>query len=214
MKNKRMAEVVLMVLLLFISIRSLAVEKGIVIGPKDHVISPKECLNYVERVVTPILKEYSGNEREIPGIRHRLVKFGALLQEGKAEYAVVPAYHPYSRTIAAMTFWDFEHMPVIYLFVPAVQDLQKRESPRNFRDLVAIIFSHEIIHLETDRPNHEVAENEAVAWGITILEIIRPLERQGRRPYPQAISASELLKTFGDNFRHPLWIEHFRRLKY
>lgn len=193
------------------------------ITEKDHVMSLDAAYEYGKTVIGPVLDKYIKDGGEIPALRIRLIRIAEMLGAGTMYYRTVPAHYPRSNSLLLKSDLDpHDDKPVVYLFVPAVQKMEKEKSRKDFEDAIAVSFAHEYIHWENryEFPwekrryvrdyDWEMMAEEAAAFGITIIEIIRPMESQGRRPFPELIASSEELRKVGDDYRRPGWIEAFR----
>lgn len=196
------------------------------IRPSDYVITLQQAFDYASNVISPILVRHANDPKEIPGLRNRLVKIGLLTQENRIDYRAEPAFYPGNKTVLA--HWeppddlDPKHREVFMVFIPAVQDTQRMKSSKEFDDYIAVAFAHEVIHYEQlaefpqkpliDKPYGPAQmREEAYAWGKTVLEILRPLIRQGRIKDKQFLIFSEQLSRFKDDYKDPGWIRGFAK---
>lgn len=201
-----------------------------VIRVADWVMTPDEAHRYLVETISPILVKYAQDQAEIPALQSRLYKLATMNNSGEIEYQGMPAYYPGKKgRIAKIDFNLATDKPILMVFVPAVQGVQKemrREGrpQRDFEDAVAIYYAHEMLHLELegidsirkrvnkrDRDTIVAAEHdEAVVWCKTIIELIRPMAKQGRRPLDfMLVNSTELLKV-NDDCNHPAWVRAFR----
>lgn len=128
-------------------------------------------------------------------------------------YIASPAYYPNRAMHVAATIDELNSERALIVFVPEILDWRARLSESDFLYLVLVTFAHEMIHLERahDRvPPVEVPNAEAEAWGITVLEIIRPLQAIHFIRIEEFRKLSALLKALNDNYNDPRWVKTFR----
>jgi len=198
------------------------------VGPESWVMSPEDAIAYQRNVVQPLLDRAIGDPTLPAGIKRRVEQlFFREIAGQRILYQAKPFYHPLSRTLLAHVDYDtILQKPVLMVFIPALRDVERqfREQRRTNADLrlhFAITFAHEQVHLELDekypmrdrvnvsRPLVEQAE-EAEAWAITVLEMIRPALTQGRWLRDNFRTNSEEFRKAGDNYAHPGWLQNFR----
>jgi len=192
------------------------------ITPKQFTMQPQAAFDWAKNVVGPILADYANNPAELPAVRNRIQKLSKLVTERRLDYRAEPLTMPGHPDLLAHTDYDrTAKLPVLMLFVPAVQAQQKKLSPKDFRDDLALVFAHEMIHYEQIFETHEFrlrvnepwgiegAKEEAAAFGKTIIEIVRPWAKQGRMPDKALVGTAEQLAKLNDNYRDPRWIMAF-----
>ncbi len=194
------------------------------IRPTDYVMAPEDAKLYVDNVINPIFLRYANNNQELPALRSRLIKLAQMINSKQLVYEAMPAYYPLGKTFLMKVDYDPQKFQVLLVvFVPAIKDVQQQKNQRDFEDNVAVALAHEMIHLEqggqpflakvAGRNDLEakklLAQDEAAAWGKTIIEILRPLAEQGWNPEPKWLDAGEKLKMLGDNYQHPAWVINF-----
>lgn len=190
-------------------------------------MTPQQAYNYAKQVISPILVKYTNNQGELPALRNRLVNLAQKIARGEIDYRALPIYYPKGRDFLAKIDYDLKlDKPLLLLFVPAVADwraqLKAQGRLKNFEDGVAVVFAHEMMHLEQEGREalreragvyapYIAGRNEARATCATILELFRPMANQGRIPFPEMIHNSQELRKVGDDCNHPAWIEAFVR---
>jgi len=192
------------------------------VTPKQFAMEPQIAFDWTVKVISPILADYANNPREITAVRHRILKLSQLINAKTIDYRALPAYNPGNSTMLAHLDYDtVQKRPVLMLFVPAMQVDQKKHSGKDFRDNVALVFAHEMIHHEQVFETHEFhlrvnepwgldgAREEAAAFGKTIIQIVRPWAQQGRVPDPTLLKISEQLASLNDNYADPRWVMAF-----
>lgn len=197
------------------------------ITQKDWVMTPTVAIAYQMHVVAPFLDKAIRDPTYPKGITGRITTLFNQIQAGKIEYRAEPFYYPQSKFVLAHVDWDSkQEKMVLMVFVPAIRNLRAEpafSSDVNFELMMAITFAHEYVHVERD-PLHPIrfrsgkntpeirrlsAQDEAEAWGVTILEMIRPALKQNRWLPENLRQDSEQLKLAKDNYDDPGWIQAF-----
>jgi hypothetical protein len=145
-------------------------------------------------------------------------------------YEAMPAYYPGKKDETFHVDYNKqERKPVLYGFVPALIDFERDMSSNGFTSkqiavLIAAMYAHEEIHirlgvgagakypLEARLGKYDVElakKEEAEAWGITILEVFRPILRRGGKLPQNWVGDSEKFKEVNDNYADPCWINAF-----
>ena len=193
------------------------------VTPKDWVMRPEAATAYQKNRVQPLLQKAIEDATYPIGITNRIKLLFTGVQNNQILYQASPFYFPRSKTILAHIDYDPQQdKPLLMVFVPSIIDLEKefvrKGYPRTGFELeLAIAFAHEYIHVELAakypfrlRAVSAVdAKEEAHAWGITILEMVRPALQQNRWLQPSFRLTSDEFKKVGDNYNHPAWIAAF-----
>jgi len=195
--------------------------QGITVGPESWAMSPEETIAYQRNVVLPLLVGALNDPPALPpGIARRVRElFFQEIDWKRIIPEVAPYYHPLSRTILSDMVYDPDvQKPVLFIFVPALRDKERefRRQGRTDMDLqlfLALTFAHIQVHLglDTKYPNIEIEpREEAEAWAIILLEMIRPALAQ-RRWLPDYFRYdSDGFRKARDYDAHPVWPENFR----
>ena len=169
----------------------------------------------------------SASQRDPPALRSRVAKVYADVLADR--YALRFTAAPQRPDEVALFTAGFEPngTPRITAHVPELRAwdvaLRQREPvvpsnrPRSLVDVVGVSIAHERMHFEICRHGHshrhtpqELAVEEANAWGMTIDQIVWPLAKAGRVPYPNVLDRAELLwKRFGGKYDARGWISSF-----
>jgi len=189
------------------------------VEPKDYAMPIKEAESWVLRFVHPLLLRHSKDPNEIEGLRKRLDAFITLSDKGVICGYPAPFYHPVKRnTVAEMSYFPKLKKPCLILFVPRAMDIQKLETAEKFENYILMAVAHEMIHYEKEKgvtqngpqPTRlELAKAEATAYGIVILEMIRPMLLRGRKLADIDVLMSNKLRQFKDDINSPLWVTQF-----
>jgi hypothetical protein len=194
---------------------------NVVVTEKDWVMAPEAATVYMMTSVAPLLDKAIRDPSYPIGISKRVTLLFTQIQDGKIEYRAEPFYRPTSKDTLAHVDWDAkQNKPVLMVFMPAVRDLRAKaefQNSDNFELLMAITFAHEYVHIERDKYHPmklragtyspQIAQkDEAEAWGITILEMIRPALQQHRWLPENLRHNSKELKKAKDNYDDPGWI--------
>ena len=193
------------------------------ISQKDWVMTPKAASIYLTGTIQPLLDMAIRDPTYPPGISRRIALLFTEIQNRKIEYYAEPAYYPTSKKEDAHVDYDVrQSKPILMVFIPSIIDEKPQDYPRGgFELMMAITFAHEYAHLEyykrhpanlqVSKRTPEMAEREeADAWGVTILEMIRPALAQHRWLPANLIQDSETFKKAGDNSDNPRWIAAFK----
>jgi hypothetical protein len=184
-----------------------------------------EAMSYQENTIDPLFEKVIGDQTYPSGIRERI----ALLRDGIRNNSILfypdPFYSLDNKLALISLEWDTEqNKPVLIAFIPAIKDLRTTDffrSDENFELSMAIFFAIEYVHIEFDhyrfieRPSgirpalKTPEEDDAEAWGVAILQMIRP-SLQAHRPLPENLRHnSKELKSFKDNYHDPRWVREF-----
>lgn len=186
------------------------------------------AFDYAKRFINPVLSRHASDPKELPAISNRIWDFSRRNQSGKLGYAPSPVRNPWDHSAVAKVNYDDERKQnEVVVFIPLIEadkaKYDKSGRPQDFEDYLVLTFAHEVIHLELleRNPVYEegnrlgwsnrvlMAQNEAEAWGITILEVARPLLSLNRHvPEAMAIRSTQLEKV-GDNYKDPRWVAFF-----
>jgi hypothetical protein len=184
-------------------------------GQGNSAVSSEEAASYQKNTVIPLLDKILDDQTYPLGIRKRISLLRLGIENKQIAYYAEPFYSPDNKEMVMSVEWDeIQDKPALRLFIPAAKDLQSTKfsrSPENFELLMAIYFAHEYVHIERDQYHHAgvTDRDEAEAWGITILEMIRPALKQ-KRSLPESLRYnSEQLKRVKDNYDDPRWIQAF-----
>ena len=219
-----MKKSLLVLVLLTGLVSNLASAQARSIGPKDFTITPAAANEYWSKKIAPLLDRHT-DAKEIPGIRNRLNKLAIYGTSGELGITPIPAADPHNPQRLAHLDYDLPRpRPTILIFVPVIQRKEKELNTRDFEDLLALTFAHEMIHWEQGhngefsplssrayrRDTAEDVREEASAFGKTILEIVRPWAAQGRIPERDLLRLSAQLKSVGDDYKDPRWVLAFK----
>ena len=197
--------------------------------PQSSEEEKRQATAYAEKVVNPILIKHALDPKEIPAIRNRLMEFSRQNQTGKLGYEMQPVRSPWGPTTVAKTQYNDEGTKrVIMGFAPQIKEdeaeFKMQGRPQDFEDYVVLTFAHEMVHVELmeAKPEHDeqarlgwtnrelMLKDEAEAWGITIIEILRPMIAKNRWAPKTMSDASKWLKELSDNYEDPRWINGFQ----
>src|SRR5262245_39667537 len=143
----------------------------------DFIMSQDEASKFSADVISPILTEFARSQNGPEGLRQRVRRFVQMTNRGEISYVAAPAYYPQRSLHVIAKVQEFQSQRFVIVFVPEVIDLRSRLSASEFRYTLLVVFAHEMIHLELEHEKHpdkEATKDEALAWGRTVLEIIRP----------------------------------------
>jgi len=200
----------------------------------EMTMRSEEAAKYINDEINPRLTRVANDPNQIPGIRDRLreIIINTNKPSGKMLYTAVGGYHPDSHETIAHVDYDIKNKkPLLMIFIPAIQNEIKTFIAKHYRQeeidlMVAIYYAHEQVHYENTEIKHKYpklaeralkkdrdleAREEAEAWGITILEMIRPAIAKGFRLPANLIQNSEAFKQVGDNYNSQLWIDAFKQ---
>lgn len=188
----------------------------------------KAALEYLKLSVNPILSKHALDPKEIPGISKRLLKMSRLTGEGKLRYEAVAAPFAFDpEVIAKIDYEKKDKVNRLLAFVPKIKADQVKynwgSKPSDFEDYLVLTFAHEMIHLELQEkdpvsfeqskqgwPNRQLMlENEAEAWRVSLVEIVRPMLKAKRHVPQVVVDANALLIQCNDNPKDPRWIKRF-----
>ena len=197
----------------------------------EAVMTSEVAVRYINTEINPILAKVANDPSQIPGIKNRLIEqFKATVPGGKMMEGAMRGFRPgVPDSVAHLDYDAAQKKPFLMIFVPALQKM-KRDlewsgyKTHDIETIIGLIFAHEQVHYEIDElqkkypieqrvgknnPDLEARE-EAEAWGITILEMIRPaLEKKIRLPQYMVDNSAEL-KRVGDDYHNPAWVYAFR----
>ncbi len=184
------------------------------IRESDFVMSQDEASKFSAEAISPILIEFARGNDGPEALRSRLQTLVKMINNHEIVYVASPAYYPVRELHALAKVERFQSETFVVAFIPELMDWRARLSPSDFRYGVLVTFAHEMIHLELGRDpqfrqDKNAAKAEAVAWGITVLEIIRPLEAQGLS-VPEYKQLSTLLKSLKDDYTNSRWLKNFQ----
>ena len=199
------------------------------IDPKDYVMTSEEANKYIVENVSPVIVKYANDPNALPAMKDRLNTLFRDYFPAKINYAATPGYYPLGKTYMAKIDYDpREDKLVLHAFVPAIRDginemRASGDTQDQIDDYIATIYAHEMIHLENESKAEILehsgvqtpvkifskARSEAKAWCQTIVEIIRPLEVQDRKPNSKMLEMSEKLKRAGNDCSQAAWINAF-----
>jgi hypothetical protein len=211
----------LMFVLCFLALGISASAQVRTVTPKDWVMTSDAAFKWFEQTVTPILLKHGNDPKELPAVTRRIAKLSSMLAAKTIDYQAEPFFYPITKTTLAHTDYDtVAKRPILMVFVPALQDLQKTVSARAFEDKVLLTIAHEMIHVEQEENrefplranqpwNAAGMQEEAAAWGKTIIEIVRPWAKQGRVPEQAMLKNSEELAKLKDDYHDPRWVLAF-----
>ncbi len=200
------------------------------IPQKDWVMTVEQARGYVSKEIHPELDRLIRDPKIPAGVSRRVSNLFTEIISRKIGYEIVPAYQPNQRgMIAHMDYDPDKSQEVLVVFAPALQqarrDYQKEGlAPRDIEFTTGLIFAHERVHQELAVKNPlknrmgkspavlEVnAQDEAQAWGITVLEMIRTGQKAGYKLPKVITDYSEIFRKFGDNYNNPAWLNGFRK---
>jgi hypothetical protein len=189
-------------------------KRKFVITESDFVMSQIEAINFSRNVISPIVFDCAENTSEPNGLRTRMRSFIDLTRSKKMDYVPLPAYFPNREMHVLAQSARIDSKPTIILFIPEIMDSQRTMSATDFKSSVLITLAHEMIHLELGHDQSsvtgkEAAEEEAVAWAKTILEVIRPLQAKRASTSPYFAELSATFKRMKDDSFNPEWIKLF-----
>ena len=186
-----------------------------IIRQSDFAMSQADASKFSLNVVSPILAEFVESGDGPEALRERIRTIVKLFKRHEIEYVASPAYYPVRALHVVSMVEEFQSERLVVVFIPELIDWRAKLSPTDFRYAVLVTFAHEMLHLELshDAYNHsgkQAAKDEAVVWGKTVLEIIRPLEAQGLLTVREYKRFSSYLKTLHDDYADARWVRIFR----
>jgi len=176
---------------------------------------------YAGQVIVTVVDSYSRKTTEIPALRKRMDSFISILNRVGGIDAYIDTNEQFKNVLMGWSQEAQGNKVGFFVVVPNMMGLQRSKSKVEFEDYIAASIAHEVIHWELSEskkfplnemnriPSQQEKHAEAVAWGITILEIIRPMMKQGRMNDVDMRTRSLQLATFKDDYNHPLWIGSF-----
>lgn len=185
-----------------------------------------EAFNFYTQYITPALIARRDDPNEIPKLRARLDILTEYVQNNPRYVLYMNDYARAGQLVLKNLYASWANdsstaRPSLHIFVPVFRDYKMTASPRQFEDYVALVFAHEMIHWELSEfkmfplvlpaPVNQAAFSraEATTWGLTILEIIRPMIEQGRIKDLHILDRSEELRKLGDKYHDPRWLAQF-----
>lgn len=202
------------------------------ITEKDWVMKPEQANAYLKKEIHPELDRIIRDPKIPFGIARRVSDLFLEIEQKKTGYSAMPAWHPRTKQMVAHIDYDPVRIrELLIVFVPALQqarrDYQKESlTQRDIELATGLIFAHERVHQELAVKNKipyknrigqspavlEInARDEAQAWAVTILEMIRPGQKAGYKLPKFMLENSETLRKLQDNYNHPAWINAFRK---
>ena len=184
------------------------------VGPSDFVMPQEKASKFSQEIISPILFEFSNSDSAPKPLCDRVRKIVELINRREIDYYALPAYFPNRKLTVLAKVEQLGPRWALFLFIPAVMEWRDKLSETDFRYSMAITFAHEMIHLELakDRPvrsDKQAVQDEAVAWGKTVLEIIRPLEAELSITVSYYALLSQDLKSLKDDYSDGRWIRKF-----
>jgi len=179
-------------------------------------MTENEAADYLAKVINPILESGANDTLEIAGLRSRILQFLRMVNAGDLLFVAQTAPSPQPELhVLARTEIVPSAATRLILFLPDIKKWQGELAAEEFRYGVLLLFAHEMIHVEVadhypENSEESVAKEEAVVWGKTVLEIIRPLLLARKPVPPNHVLLSEALKTFQDQPTNPGWIQMFK----
>ena len=199
------------------------------------LIKQQEATKYLNEEIKSRLDRLLSDCTHIPGIDNRFKKIVHAWSGSyaKISYGAVgmdsngPHHHHNKKALAELNYDLTGKRPFLLIFVPALRKQMEQWQKAGFNEreidlMLAIIYAHEQIHYEKSEveqkypplatrignkdldPNLPVDE-EAEAWGITILEMIRPALSNGMRLPENMTALSLAFKKAGDDYNSPEW---------
>ena len=183
-----------------------------ILNEADFVMPASEASQYSRVTIEPLLFDCVDDASEPDGLRSRIQEALKRIEDHRLYYTPTPIYYPDRSVNIISKLEHVEDKTYLFLFVPAARDMQKRLSTPEFKYLILIAFAHEVIHIQqsgryrTDS-REEARKEEAVAWGKTVVEIIRPLIAH-QKPVPAYfVELSDLFARAKDNSGAEPWIK-------
>ena len=195
------------------------------ISEKDFKMSQDEADMYLKEEIHPILDQLIGNPRMPESIKVRVLKLFDEVRNGKLLYYAVPANN-FRGDIAKIDYDVKTDLPILYVFVPALQERIKSFAGENMSISdqaceIGIILAHEYIHIEQEARNPTMRERagkqysaldapiEAEAWGLTVTQLIQPAIQNGWRLSSNLRLNSQLFDDVKNDWHDPKWMEAF-----
>jgi hypothetical protein len=183
-----------------------------ILNEADFVMPASEASQYSHLIIEPMLFDCVDDTSEPGGLRRRIQEVLKRIEDHRLSYAPTPIYYPDGSLNIISKVEHIEAKTYLFLFVPAARDMQKSLSTAEFKYLILIAFAHEVIHIEqtgryrTDS-RKEAGKEEAIAWGKTVVEIIRPLIAQKKSVPPYFVELSNLFAKAKNNSGAEAWIK-------
>lgn len=185
--------------------------------------SSAEARAYTLSVLEPLFDKYVNKRTQDDdpiGLSERVRKAYALIKAGKISIQFSEASLPkIEGALFTSGFDPVNNRPSITAHAQHLREREKAERPDIFKDVLAVSIAHELIHFEVcthplgyRHTSAEVQTEEAKTWGITIIEIIRPLAAKQRVPYRNMLSASDALAKLSDDYASPAWVGGFAEM--
>jgi hypothetical protein len=183
-----------------------------ILNEADFVMPASEASQYSHLKIEPLLFDCIDDTSEPDGLRRRIQEILKRIEDHRLYYAPTPAYYPDRSLNVISKLEHIETETYLFLFVPAARDMQKSLSTAEFKYLILIAFAHEVVHIEqsgryrTDSQK-EAGKEEAIAWGKTVVEIIRPLIAQQKSVPAYFVELSNLFAKAKNNSGAEAWIK-------
>lgn len=181
-----------------------------------------EARAYTLSVMEPLFRKYVGKsvEDDPAALSDRVRKAYALIKAEKISLQFSDV--SLATTEAALFTSGFDALhnrPRITAHSLLIRQREQSERPDSFMDVLAVSIAHEVIHFEVcahalgyEHTDFEIQTEEAIIWGITIIEIVRPLAEQRRIPYRNMLRASTALAALSDDYTSPYWVRGFSEM--
>lgn len=187
-----------------------------------HPLTEEEVRQYLRKSINKKLTDRARDTSELPALRNRLNYFFG--KNRAEEIMIYPELEPNKHSPLIMLHVQpsaAERRLNMYLFIPALKEFQIQVgNDQEFGDYMAYMFAVEAIFHELiaagELPWDQVGSTEhmqkarAMAAGKGIIEILRPLQQQGRLNTLMMEELSKRLEAVGNNYRAKEWIDFFR----
>jgi len=183
-----------------------------ILNEADFVMPAREASQYSHLKIEPLLFDCVDDTSEPDGLRRRIQEILKRIEDHRLYYAPTPTYYPDRSVNIISKLEHVEAKTYLFLFVPAARDMEKSLPTTEFKYLVLIAFAHEVIHIEQSGRHRtdsrkEAGKEEAIAWGKTVVEIIRPLIAQQKSVPAYFVELSNLFAKAKNNSGAEAWIK-------
>lgn len=183
-----------------------------------------EAARYMYSTFRNVTMYHASNPNEIPALKRRMQSAIEMFDrpDRKVGHVAYPGKIPStSNLVFSWVFEPYHSRMSLWVSVELVRMQQQAKTVKDFHEYMAVAYAHEMIHWELSesgkfplqtlhrQPKHVQLQAEAVAWGVTLLEIVGPMIKQGRMNDKMVNRRWKELSSFGGDYNHPGWVKLF-----
>lgn len=192
---------------------------------KLSTMSDEEAVKFVEEIHNVLFDMLQ--DQTLP-FSFREIVYEYFKGKGKTFHEVA-ATTPSPGKECAVTYYNEKEKRIeIGVYLPDIKSITEYSSIELRRVTIALVIGHELIHVRlqkeypiilppglTDKEIESIKYcGEAAAYGIQILEMIRPLELANKKimnAFPDYLKHSKKLKECGDDYKSKEWIQYIKK---